>query len=157
MRAWLSGAAAGFMVLVAATAGDLGSKENADYLAANAKRTGVVTLPGLQYEILKSGNGGQPGRYDCVTVRYKGSLIDGKVFDESAPGNPATFLVSMLIPGWVEALQLMHEGDLWKLVVPPALAYGNKGTGSGTIPPDQTLVFEVELLKVSKPVNGHCS
>ena len=129
--------------------GDPSSAEaNAAYLAANAKKTGVVSVPGIQYEVIKRGQGAQPGRRDCVTVNYKGSLIDGKVFDETKPGKPATFPAGALIPGWVEALQLMHAGDKWKLVIPSGLAYGKTGAGDGLIPPNQTLVFEIELLKV---------
>ena len=126
----------------------LSAKANAAFLAANAKMQGVVSVPGIQYVVLKSGAGAQPGRHDCVTVNYKGSLIDGKVFDQSKPGQPATFPAGALIPGWVEALQMMHAGDKWKLVIPPGLAYGKAGAGNGVIPPNQTLVFEIELLKV---------
>jgi len=126
----------------------LGAPANAAFLAANAKKAGVVSVPGIQYQVLRSGKGAQPGRHDCVTVNYKGSLIDGKVFDATKPGKPATFPAGALIPGWIEALQMMHAGDKWKLVIPAGLAYGKTGVGNGVIPPNQTLVFEIELLKV---------
>jgi FKBP-type peptidyl-prolyl cis-trans isomerase len=134
----------------------LSPEANAAFLAKNAKKAGVVAVPGIQYEVLKKGSGAQPERSDCVSVNYSGSLIDGKVFDKSEPGQPASFPAGALIPGWVEALQMMHEGDKWRLVVPAGLAYGRKGAGSGVIPPDQTLIFEVELLKVSQPTGGGC-
>ena len=133
-----------------ALAGDeaLSAEANAAYLAANAKAAGVVSVPGIQYRVLQGGQGAQPDRRDCVTVNYKGYLIDGKVFDQSPPGEPRTFPAGALIPGWVEALQMMHAGDKWKLVIPSGLAYGKAGVGNGLIPANQTLVFEVELLKV---------
>lgn len=143
-------------LIVPAIAGGAGLKDNADFIAANAKKPGVVSVPGIQYRVLKKGNGAQPGRHDCVTVNYKGSLIDGKVFDETKPGKPATFPAGALIPGWVEALQMMHAGDKWNIVIPSGLAYGKGGAGDGLIPPNQTLVFDVELLKVSPPVQGSC-
>lgn len=129
-------------------ASPLSEEANADYLKDNANKTGVVQVPGIQYEVLVKGNGPQPNRKDCVTVNYKGSLIDGKVFDQTQPGAPATFPAGRLIPGWVEALQMMHAGDKWRLVIPAGLAYGRDGAGDGVIPANQTLVFEVELLKV---------
>jgi len=133
----------------------LSDRANADFLAGNAKKPQVVSVPGIQYEIIKHGNGAQPARHDCVTVYYKGSLIDGKVFDETKPGKPATFPANALIPGWVEALQMMHAGDKWKLVIPAGLAYGRAGA-EGAIPPNQTLIFEIELLKIAPPVAGTC-
>ncbi|HEY0283476.1 MAG TPA: FKBP-type peptidyl-prolyl cis-trans isomerase [Rhizomicrobium sp.] len=134
----------------------LSVEANAAYLADNAKRSGVVSVPGIQYRVVKSGNGAQPGRHDCVTVNYKGSLINGKVFDQTKPGQPATFPAGALIPGWVEALQMMHAGDQWTLVIPAGLAYGKTGAGDGLIPPNQTLVFEIELLKVAPPTQAGC-
>ncbi|MDE2134582.1 MAG: FKBP-type peptidyl-prolyl cis-trans isomerase [Alphaproteobacteria bacterium] len=140
----------------APAAGDrLSDAANAAYLAGNAKQTGVVSLPGIQYQVIKRGKGAQPGRHDCVTVNYKGWLIDGKVFDQTK-GKPATFPAGALIPGWVEALQMMHAGDKWKLVIPAGLAYGRTGAGDGAIPPNQTLVFEIELLKVFPPTPKGC-
>ncbi len=131
-------------------AGDaLSLKANADFLAANAKKPGTVSMPGIQYQVLKKGNGAQPTHHDCVTVNYKGSLIDGKVFDQSKPDKPVTFPASAVIPGWIEAIQMMHVGEKWRLVIPAGLAYGKGGAGHGVIPPDQTLIFEIEMLKVS--------
>ncbi|MBV8976085.1 MAG: FKBP-type peptidyl-prolyl cis-trans isomerase [Alphaproteobacteria bacterium] len=126
------------------------------FLSANAKKKGVVVVPGIQYRVLKAGKGAQPGRRDCATVNYKGSFIDGKIFDQSKPGQPITFGVGQVIAGWTEALQMMHEGDKWELVIPPGLAYGRSGTPDGTIPPNETLVFEVELLKVAPSQMGQC-
>ncbi len=120
------------------------------FLEENAKRPGVVTLPsGLQYEVLKAGSGATPTAKDKVTVHYHGTLINGTVFDSSVErGEPATFGVTQVIQGWVEALQLMNVGAKWKLFIPYNLAYGERGAG-GTITPYSTLVFEVELLKIN--------
>jgi FKBP-type peptidyl-prolyl cis-trans isomerase len=134
----------------------LSAAANSAYLAANAKKPGVVVMPGIQYRVIKSGKGAQPQRSDCVAVTYKGSLIDGKVFDATKPGEHATFPAGRLIAGWTEALQLMHEGDEWELVIPAGLAYARSGAGDGQIPGDQSLVFDLQLLKVSKPVAGQC-
>jgi len=130
---------------------------NSDYLANNAKKPGVVTAAGgLQYRVIKSGQGRKPRHSDCVSVYYKGTFIDGRVFDQSSPGQPISFPVGGVIKGWTEALQMMHVGDKWELTVPSALAYGERGTPDGTIPPNTPLVFEVELLNVSQPVAGRC-
>ena len=113
-------------------------------------RPGVVTLPsGLQYEVINEGNTGTYAKAtDQVQCHYEGTLIDGTLFDSSIKrGQPATFGVSQVIPGWVEALQLMPEGAKWKLYIPSELAYGAQGAGE-MIPPHSTLIFEVELLKV---------
>lgn len=120
------------------------------FLEENKKREGVVTLPsGLQYEVITEGN---VGRYakdtDQVQCHYEGTLIDGTLFDSSIKrGQPATFGVNQVIPGWVEALQLMPEGAKWKLYIPSDLAYGAQGAGE-MIPPHSTLIFEVELQKI---------
>jgi len=135
----------------------LSAEANAAYLADNARKPNVIAVPGIQYEVLQKGTGAQPARHDCVTVNYKGSLIDGKVFDRTEPGKPATFPANRLIPGWVEALQMMHVGDKWRLVIPAGLAYGKNGAGNGVIPPDQTLVFEIELLKAFPPSETGCT
>ncbi|MGB0167079.1 MAG: FKBP-type peptidyl-prolyl cis-trans isomerase [Luteibaculum sp.] len=121
------------------------------YLAENAKREGVVTLEsGLQYEIMKEGNGPKPSATDQVKTHYHGTLIDGTVFDSSVDrGEPATFPVNRVIPGWTEALQLMPVGSKWKLYIPSELAYGERGT-RGAIGPNETLIFEVELLEIVK-------
>ena len=132
-----------------AQAADLSPESNTKFLADNAKRPGVKVLPsGLQYRVIKAGTGTvSPKPDDNVTVTYKGSLIDGKVFDQTQAGQSATFPAGQLIPGWVEALQLMKEGDSWELVIPANLGYGAEGAG-GVIPPNQTLVFNMELQKV---------
>ena len=121
------------------------------FLSENAKREGVkTTASGLQYEVLESGNGAQPTANDRVEVHYTGKLIDGTVFDSSVErGVPATFGVTQVIPCGVEALQLMHEGDQWRLYIPSDLAYGPNGAG-GLIGPDTTLIFDVQLLRVIK-------
>jgi len=127
----------------------LSAQANAAYLAANAQKPGVATRPsGLQYRILHNGFGKQPGPFDSVEAYYKGTLINGTVFDQTEPGMPANFVVNKLIPGWTEALEIMREGDHWELVIPANLAYGTRGAG-GVIPPNQTLVFDLELLKVT--------
>ena len=120
------------------------------FLEENAKREGVVELPsGLQYEIIQEGGGAVPKPGDKVTVHYTGKLLDGTVFDSSVErGEPATFGVTQVIQGWVEALQLMREGSKWRLYIPYDLAYGERGAGQ-QIGPYETLIFEVELLKVN--------
>lgn len=119
------------------------------FLDENQKRAGIVTLPsGLQYEVITEGNGKQAKATDQVKCHYEGTLIDGTLFDSSVKrGQPAIFGVNQVIPGWVEALQLMPEGSKWKLYIPSELAYGAQGAGE-MIPPHSTLVFEVELLEV---------
>lgn len=119
------------------------------FLAKNGEREEVKTLPsGLQYEVIVDGDGAQPSASDQVEVHYTGKLIDGTVFDSSVDrGVPATFGVTQVIPGWVEALQLMKAGSKWRLFIPSALAYGPQGAG-GIIGPNATLIFDVELLKV---------
>ncbi len=119
------------------------------FLDENAKREGVVTTStGLQYEVLKEGSGDSPKETDQVTVHYHGTLIDGTVFDSSVDrGQPATFPVNGVIPGWVEALQLMNTGAKYKLFIPSDLAYGERGAG-GAIGPHATLIFEVELISI---------
>ncbi|MGN6367015.1 MAG: FKBP-type peptidyl-prolyl cis-trans isomerase [Phycisphaerae bacterium] len=117
------------------------------FLAENAKKPGVVTTAsGLQYKVNSSGKGKQPKATDTVSVNYKGTLVNGKVFDESH-GTPVTFPVNGVIPGWTEALQLMHEGDKWTLYIPAKLAYGENGAGPD-IGPNETLIFDVELVSV---------
>lgn len=122
-----------------------------DFLAENAEREGVITTDsGLQYEVIESGDaeGAQPAATDMVTVHYEGKLVDGTVFDSSlARGEPIDFPVGQVIPGWVEALQLMRVGDKWKLTIPSELAYG-EASPSPLIPPNSVLVFEVELLDI---------
>lgn len=126
---------------------------NAQFLADNAKRDGVITTEsGLQYEVIKAGaaDGAQPKVTDQVTVHYEGKLTDGTVFDSSIErGAPVDFPVSGVIAGWVEALQLMRVGDKWKLTVPSDLAYA-AGSPSPLIPPNSILVFEMELLDIAQ-------
>lgn len=119
------------------------------YLKENGKRVEVKTTPsGLQYEVLVEGDGPMPKSTDRVEVHYTGKLIDGTVFDSSVDrGVPATFGVTQVIPGWVEALQLMKAGSKWRLFIPSQLAYGPQGAG-GVIGPNATLIFDVELLRV---------
>jgi FKBP-type peptidyl-prolyl cis-trans isomerase FklB len=125
------------------------TEEQEKYLQDNAAKEGVITLPsGLQYLVLKAGDGEKPGARTMVTVHYEGSLIDGKIFDSSYKrGKPATFGVHQVIPGWTEALQLMPVGSKWRLFIPSSLGYGARGAG-GSIPPHATLIFDVELLSM---------
>ena len=125
-------------------------EEGETFLAANSKKEGVVTLPsGLQYEVLVEGTGKQPTASDRVQCHYEGTLIDGTLFDSSIKrGEPAVFGVTQVIPGWVEALQLMKEGAKWRLYIPSDLAYGPRGAG-GAIGPNSTLIFDVELLQIA--------
>jgi len=134
-------------------------KDGEAFLAQNKKKEGVkvhaVTLPDgaqaeFQYKVLKSGTGTSPKKTDTVTVQYTGTLIDGTVFDSSVQrGQPATFPVNGVIPGWTEALQMMKVGDKWQLFIPPKLAYGDQSP-SPKIGPNSTLIFEVELLGTEK-------
>lgn len=118
------------------------------FLANNARQPGVKVLPsGLQYKVVHAGpaEGARPHKGDEVKVNYEGKLIDGKVFDSSYDrGQPAAMPLDALIPGWIEALQLMRPGDEWMLYVPPELGYGAEGAGE--IPPDSTLIFRIELI-----------
>ncbi len=126
-------------------------KEGEKFLAENKNEEGVVTLPsGLQYKILKEGKGDKPELNDKVVCNYRGTLIDGTEFDSSAKHNgPATFPVKGVIKGWTEALLMMPAGSKWQLFVPPQLAYGQNGAGQ-MVPPNATLIFEVELLSVKE-------
>ena len=119
------------------------------FLAENAKKEGIVTLPsGLQYEVITEGNGKKPSATDRVKCHYEGTLIDGTLFDSSIKrGQPAVFGVNQVIKGWVEALQLMSEGSKWRLYIPSELGYGAQQAGE-MIPPHSTLIFEVELIEV---------
>lgn len=137
--------------MMPAQAGDLSPAANAAFLQANRAKAGVhVTASGLQYRVIKSGSGAVPRRNDTVVVRYRGSLIDGSVFDETKPADPPAELpAGRLIEGWMEALALMHVGDQWELVIPANIAYAGEtkrdGTGKVVIPPNQTLVFTLDL------------
>ena len=132
---------------VAKKQGEENAAKSTAFLAENAKREGVVTTEsGLQYEVMTAGTGESPKATDKVKVNYKGTLIDGTVFDQ---GEGVEFIANRLIPSWVEALQLMKEGGKWKIFSPAELAYGAGGTGS--IPPNSALVFEMELISIVKP------
>lgn len=121
----------------------------ADFLAENAEREGVeVTDSGLQYEVIEAGDGERPSAEDTVTVHYRGTLLDGTEFDSSySRGEPATFPLNGVIPGWTEGLQLMPVGSTYKFYIPSELAYGERGAGQA-IGPNSTLVFDVELLEI---------
>ncbi|MFO1249416.1 MAG: FKBP-type peptidyl-prolyl cis-trans isomerase [Alphaproteobacteria bacterium] len=143
--------AAGDQKSHAATAGsyDTSPESNTRFLADYAAKEGVKkTASGLMYRVIKAGTGPTVQKNsDVVTVYYRGSLITGKVFDQTQPEEPRQFQAGGLIPGWVEALKLMKTGDTWEIVIPADLAYGTEGMGS-VIPPDQTLVFTMSLTKV---------
>ena len=131
-------------------AGEMAKAAGEEFLAANKAKDGVKTLPsGLQYSVVTEGEGNTPKATDTVTVNYKGTLIDGTVFDSSYDrGEPVSFPVNEVIPGWTEALQLMKPGAKWQLFIPAELAYGTEGAG-GAIPPNAALVFDVELLNIN--------
>ncbi len=125
------------------------SASSESFMQENAARPEVTTTAsGLQYEVLVEGTGPKPAATDTVVTHYHGTLTDGTVFDSSVErGSPASFPVNRVIAGWTEALQMMGTGSKWRLVIPPELAYGERGAG-GAIPPNATLVFEVELLEI---------
>jgi FKBP-type peptidyl-prolyl cis-trans isomerase len=137
-----------------AQAGDKNKQDAEAFLAQNKVKPGVVTLPsGLQYQVLRPGNGPSPKATDTVKVHYEGTLLNGTVFDSSIKrGEPAKFRVNQVIRGWTEALQLMKVGDKWRLFIPPDVAYGPRGMGP--IPPNSLLIFEVELLGIVEPEAG---
>jgi len=124
-------------------------QSNAKFLADFAKRPGVVKLPdGLMYKVLEAGTGTSVQKpSDIVTVYYRGALINGKVFDQTKPDEPRQFPAGGLIPGWVEVLNKMKAGDMWEIVIPSDLGYGEDGAGDA-VPPDQTLIFVMKLVKV---------
>jgi len=130
----------------------LSIEANLRYLEENKKKKGVIVRPsGLQFRIIQNGYGKRPTAADSVTVYYTGTLINNVIFDGTSPGLPATFRVQAVVPGWIEALQLMREGDRWQLTIPPNLGYGVRGAGNGAIPPNQTLLFDIRLVKVTVP------
>lgn len=125
------------------------AEEGTKFLEENSTKDDVTVLAsGLQYSVIKEGNGAKPQASSQVKCHYHGTLIDGTVFDSSVDrGQPAVFPVNGVIKGWVEALQLMNEGSKWRLFIPPELAYGEQGAG-GSIGPNTTLIFDVELLEI---------
>ena len=139
------------MMSKASELGDKNKKDGAAFLAENKKKAGVKTLPsGLQYQVLKEGKGEKPKASDTVKANYKGTLINGTEFDNSEKrGEPATFPLQNVIPGWTEALQLMPVGSKWRLFIPSDLGYGERGAGN-LIGPNSTLIFDVELLGIEK-------
>lgn len=136
---------------LARKATEVAQKENAKVLEAHGKEEGVqTTASGLQYKVIKEGEGAQPVATDEVTVHYTGKLLDGTVFDSSVNrGEPATFPLNRVIPGWTEGVQLMKEGAKYEFMIPSDLAYGPQGIPNA-IPPHSILIFEVELIKVNK-------
>ncbi|KAF0145710.1 MAG: FKBP-type peptidyl-prolyl cis-trans isomerase FklB [Nitrospirae bacterium] len=131
--------------------GEKNKKEGEAFLAGNKKKEGVVALPsGLQYKVIKEGEGKTPKATDTVTVNYRGTLVDGTEFDSSYKrGQAADFQVGSVIAGWTEALKLMKEGAKWQLFIPAALAYGERGAGNA-IGPNAVLIFEIELISVTE-------
>ena len=131
------------------TAAETGQSRGEAFQVEYSQGEGVVaTTSGLQYRVIEAGEGRSPGPADAVVVHYVGQLIDGTEFDSSrGRGTPATFSLGGIIPGWQEALQLMHEGDIWEVVIPSELAYGAQGAGA-SIGPNETLIFEIELISV---------
>ena len=133
---------------------DENKKVGDTFLAENGKKNGVVTLPsGLQYKVVKPADGKKPTDADTVTCNYRGTLIDGTEFDKSEAGQPASFQVGAVIPGFKEALKLMPVGSTWQFFIPPNLAYGDRGAGN-VIGPNTTLIFEVELVSI-KDATAH--
>lgn len=152
MRGVAFGIAVAALLLVGAAHAavyDTSAASNAKFLADFAALKGVVKLPdGLMYRVVEAGNGTSPiSRYDMVTVEYEGWMINGKIFDRTKPDQPRVFQAGALIPGWREAMLKMKTGDDWQIVIPADLAYGDTGV-EGVVPPDQTLVFRVQLEKV---------
>lgn len=138
------------MLAKRAANGETAKASGEAYLAANKKKKDIITRKsGLQYKVISMGKGKQPSADSSITAHYKGSLVDGRVFDSSYQRNqPATFNVGQVIPGWKEVLPLMHEGDKWQVFIPSELAYGERGQGQ-TIGPNEVLIFDIELIKVN--------
>jgi len=137
---------------LAKIAGEKNQKEGEAFLAENKKKEGVITLPsGLQYKVIKAGSGNKPKATDTVSVHYQGTLVNGTEFDSSyRRGQPVSFPVNGVIPGWTEALQLMEAGAKWQIIIPSNLAYGDRGAGP-QIGPNATLIFEIELISIQEP------
>jgi FKBP-type peptidyl-prolyl cis-trans isomerase FklB len=132
--------------------GEKAKTDGTAFLAKNKKEKGVTELPnGIQYKVVKAGKGDKPKATDTIVANYRGTLINGTEFDSSYKrGQPATFAVNKVIPGWQEVLPLMPTGSTWKVFIPASLAYGERGAGS-TIGPNETLIFDIELLEIKKP------
>ncbi len=131
---------------------DKALEEGKTFLAANKEKPGIKELPsGVQYKIITPGSGKQPKTTDSISAHYRGTLLNGEEFDSSYKrGQPATFGVNQVIPGWQEILPMMHEGAKWQIFIPAEMAYGAQGAG-GNIGPNETLIFEIELIKVIEP------
>ena len=144
---------AGGMGALALAADDpLSIDANLKYLEDNKVKKGVITRPsGLQFRILQNGYGKRPQSTDTVKVYYTGTLINKVIFDGTSPGLPASFRLNTVIPGWIEAMQLMREGDRWLLTIPPNLGYGVRGSPDGgqAVPPNQTLIFDIKLVETT--------
>jgi FKBP-type peptidyl-prolyl cis-trans isomerase FklB len=147
MRHWLGAIVLSTLSTAPCFAGDISPQANRELLAANAKKDGVIVLPsGLQYRVIKSGSGETPAAADVVTVSYKGTRVDGYVFDQTKPGETRDLPVSKVIPGWTEALSMMKEGDEWELLIPAKLAYGEERSGNDLW--GQALKFDMQLIAV---------
>jgi FKBP-type peptidyl-prolyl cis-trans isomerase len=141
---------AGWTTTPALAADALSIDTNLKFLEDNKKMKGVITRPsGLEFRIIQNGYGRRPQSTDTVKVYYTGKMINGVIFDGTSPGLPASFKLNTVIPGWIEALQLMREGDHWQLIIPPNLGYGVRGSPDGSIPPNQTLIFDIKLLETT--------
>ena len=154
MKRWLVFWALALSLTGTARAADdaLSAAANQAYLKAYAHKPGVIPrTDGLMFRIIQNGFGEHPGPSDTVQVYYTGQLINGVVFDGTSPGLPAFLPIKDLIQGWKEALQIMRVGDHWQLVIPPNLAYGDRGQPQGGIPPNQTLVFDMRLIATKAP------
>ena len=151
--AFLALVLAGWSTAPALAADDaLSIENNLKYLEENKKQKGWIVRPsGLQFRILQNGYGKRPQSTDTVKVYYTGKLINGVIFDGTSPGLPASLKLNSVIQGWIEALQLMREGDHWQLVIPPNLGYGVRGSPDGgqAVPPNQVLVFDLKLLETT--------
>ena len=141
-----------YMQKLAMQKAEANKKKGEEFMAENAKKAGIDTLAGgLQYKVITTGSGNKPAATDRVKVHYKGTLLDGTEFDSSiSRGEPAEFFLNQVIPGWTEALQQMPVGSKWILYIPSDMAYGPRGAG-GLIGPNETLIFEVELLDITTP------
>jgi FKBP-type peptidyl-prolyl cis-trans isomerase FklB len=147
MRPWCVAFLLSTVLATPSYAGDISPQANRELLAANAQKPGVTVLPsGLQYRVIKTGSGATPATNDVVTVTYKGTRVDGFIFDQTKPGETRDLPVNKVIPGWTEALSMMKEGDEWEIVVPAKLAYGEERSGNDLW--GQALTFDMQLVAV---------